>query len=87
MAQQSPTDGDVKLKVDDAITANHQASKAWKAGKCTGASYNTAQRISRRVVYHARTGADDVVYEGVDHKSSVIFHLTNQTRKENVDVV
>ena len=28
-----------------------------------------------------------VVYDGIDHKSSDIFHLTNQMRKENVDVV
>ena len=32
-------------------------------------------------------GADKVVYEGIDHKSSDIFHLANQMRKENVDVV
>ena len=28
-----------------------------------------------------------MVYEGIDHKSSDIFHLPNQIRKENVDVV
>ena len=28
-----------------------------------------------------------VVYEGIDHKSSDIFRLANQMRKENVDVV
>ena len=33
-------------KVDDAITAKRQAFKAWKAGKCTRASYNTAKRIA-----------------------------------------
>ena len=37
-------------EVVDAITAERQAFKAWKAGKCTRASYNTAKRISRRVV-------------------------------------
>ena len=61
--------------------------KAWKAGKCTRASYNTAKRISRRVVHHARHEADKVVYEGIDHKSSDIFRLANQIRKENVDVI
>ena len=74
-------------EVDDAITAKRQAFKAWKAGKCTQASYNTAKRISRRVVHHARHEADKVVYEGIDHKSSDIFRLANQMRKENVDVV
>ena len=57
------------------------------AGKCTLASYNTAKRISRRVVHHARHEADKVVYEGIDHKSSDIFCLAYQMRKENVDVV
>ena len=71
-------------EVDDAITAKRQAFKAWKAGKCTQALYNTAKCISRRVVHHARHEADKVVYEGIDHKSSDIFRLANQMRKENV---
>ena len=74
-------------EVDDVIRAKLQAFKAWKAGKCTQASYNTAKRISRRVVHHACHEADKVVYEGIDHKSSDIFHLAKQMRKENVDVV
>ena len=75
-------------EVDDAIsiTAKRQAFKPWKAGKCTRASYNTTKRIARHVVHHARHEADKVVYEGIDHKSSDIFRLTNQMRKENVDV-
>ena len=71
-------------EVDDAIIAKRQAFKAWKAGKCI---YNTAKRISRRVVHHGRHEADKVVYDGIDHKSSDIFRLANQMRKENVDVV
>ena len=74
-------------EVDDAITAKHQAFKAWKAGKCTRASYNTAKRVSRLVVHHARHEAEKVVYDGIDHKSSDIFRLANQMRKENVDSV
>ena len=73
--------------MDDAITAKGQAFNAWKAGKCTRASYNIAKRISRRVMHHARHEAEKVVYDGNDHKSSDIFHIANQTRKENVDVV
>ena len=37
-------------------------------------------------MHHARHEADKVVYDGIDHKSSDIFRLTNQMRKENVDV-
>ena len=39
------------------------------------------------MVHHARHEADKVVYDGTDHKSSDIFRLANQMRKENVDVV
>ena len=39
------------------------------------------------MVHHARHEADKVVYEGIDHKSSDIFRLANQMRKENFDVV
>ena len=91
MAQQMPTMALAtwwwNKEVDDAITAKCQAFKAWKAGKCTRALYNTAKRISTRVVHHARHEAEKVVYDGIDHKSSDIFRLANQMRKENVDVV
>ena len=59
----------------------------WAAQILHRASYNTAKRISRRVVHHASHEADKVVYEGIDHKSSDIFRLANQIRKENVDVI
>ena len=39
------------------------------------------------MVHHARHEADKAVYDGIDHKLSDIFHLANQIRKENVDVV
>ena len=39
------------------------------------------------MVHHAHHEADNVVYEGIDHKSSDIYRLANQMRKENVDVV
>ena len=38
------------------------------------------------MVHHAHHEADKVVYEGIDHKSSDIFRLANQMRKETVDV-
>ena len=39
------------------------------------------------MVHHARHKADKVVDEGIDHKSSDIFRLANQMRKEKIDVV
>ena len=38
-------------------------------------------------MHHARHEADKVVYDGIDHKSSDIFRLANQMKKEYVDVV
>ena len=38
-------------------------------------------------MHHARHEADKMVYESIDHKSSDIFCLPNQMRKENVDVL
>ena len=66
------------MEVDDAITAKSQAFKAWKAGKCTRASYNTAKCISRRVVHHASHEADKVVYEGID--TSRLISSASSTR-------
>ena len=37
--------------------------------------------------HRARHEADKVVYDDIDYKSSDIFHLSNQMRKENVDLV
>ena len=82
-----PTSSGDNKEVDDPLTARSQAFKAWKVSKCTRASYNTTKHISRRVVHNAGHEADKVVYEGIDHKSSDIFRLANQMRKENVDVV
>ena len=39
------------------------------------------------MVHYACHEADKVVYDGIDHKSSVIFRLANQMRIQNVDVV
>ena len=74
-------------EVDDAITAKHQAFKAWKAGKCTQASYNTAKRIARCVVHHAPTKLTRSSMRALTTSASNIFRLANQMRKENVDVV
>ena len=73
--------------VGEVITAKRQAFKVWKTGKGTRASYHAAKRIARRAVHHARQEADKEVYKNIDPKSSELYHLANQFRKENVDVV
>ena len=73
--------------VGEVITAKRQAFKAWKTGKGTRASYHAAKRIARRAVHHACQEADKEVYKNIDPKSSELYHLANQFRKENADVV
>ena len=38
-------------------------------------------------VHHARQEADRKVYENIDPKSSEVYRLANQFRRENTDVV
>ena len=71
----------------EVITVKWQAFKAWKTGKGTRASYHAAKRIARCAVHHAHQEADKEVYKNIDPKSSDVYHLANQFRKENADVV
>ena len=67
--------------------AKRTAFKAWKAGKGTMASYDAAKRNARHVVHQACQEADKKVYENIDPKSSEVYCLANQFRRENTDVV
>ena len=69
------------------IAAKRQAFKALKTGKGTRTSYNEAKRIARHAVHHAHQEADKAVYEKIDLKSSEIYNLANQVRRENANVV
>ena len=71
----------------EVITAKRQAFKAWKTGKGTRASYHAAKCIARRAVHYAHQEADQEVYKIIDPKSSELYRLANQFRKENADVV
>ena len=73
--------------VEKAIAAKRKAFKAWKAGKGTRASYDAAKRNARYAVHHARQEADKKVHENIDPKSSEVYRLANQFRRENTDVV
>ena len=73
--------------MEKAIAAKRTAFKAWKAGKGTRASYDAAKRNARHAVHHARQEADKKVYENIDPKSSEVYRLANQFRRENTDVV
>ena len=72
--------------MEKAIAAKRTAFKAWKAGKGTRASYDAAKRNARHAVHHARQEADKD-YENIDSKSSEVYRLANQFRRENTDVV
>ena len=71
----------------EVITAKQQAFKEWKTGKGTRASYQAAKRIATCAVHHARQEANKEVYKNIDLKSSEVFRLANQFRKENANVV
>ena len=73
--------------MEKAIAAKRTAFKAWKAGRGTRASYDAAKRNARHAVHHARQEADKKVYENIEPKSSEVYRLANQFRKENTDVV
>ena len=73
--------------VEEVFAAKQQASKAWKTGKGTRSSYHAVKCIARRAVHHACQEADKKVYKNIDSKSSEVYRLANQLRRENVDVV
>ena len=73
--------------VEKATASKRTAFKAWKAGKGTRASNDAAKRYTRHAVHHARQEADKKVYENIDPKSSEVYRLANQLRRENTDVV
>ena len=73
--------------MEKAIAAKQTAFKAWKVGKGTRASYDAAKRNARHAVHHARQEAGKKVYENIDPKSSEVYRLANQFRRENTDVV
>ena len=73
--------------VEKAIAAKRKAFKAWKTGKGTRASCDAAKRNARYAVHHARQEADKKIYENIDSKSSEVYRLANQFRRENADVV
>ena len=49
-------------------------------------SYHAAKCIARRVVHHAHQEANKEVYKNIDSKSSEVYRLANQFRRENADV-
>ena len=73
--------------MEKAIVAKRTAFKAWKAGKGTRASYDAAKRNARHAVHHACQEADKKVYKNIDPKSSEVYPLANQFRRENTNVV
>ena len=73
--------------VEKAIAAKRKAFKAWNTGKGTRASYDAAKSNPRHAVYQARQEANKKVYENIDPKSSEVYCLANQFKRENADVV
>ena len=72
--------------VEKAIAAKRKAFKAWKTGKGTRASYDAAKRNARNAVHYARQEADKKIFKNIDPKSSEVYRLANQFRRENADI-
>ena len=70
--------------MEKAIATKRNSFKAWKTGIGTRASYNAAKQNVRHAVHHAPQEADKV-YENIDPKSSEVYRLANQFRRENAD--
>ena len=63
-----------------------QLSRPGRLAKALG--HHTMQpNEARHAVHHARQEADKKVYENIDPKSSEVYRLANQFRRENIDVV
>ena len=73
--------------VEKANAAKRKAFKDWKTGKGTKASYDAAQRNARYAAHHARQEANKKVYQNIDPKSSEVYRLANQFRRENADLL
>ena len=73
--------------MEKALAAKRKAFKAWKTGKSTRVLYDAAKQNARHAVHHAHQEADKKVYENIDSKSSEVYRLANQFRRENADVV
>ena len=70
-----------------AIAAKSKAFKTWKTSKGTRESYNAAKHITRHAVHLAHQEADKEVYQNIDSKSSEVYRLAKQCRREKADVV
>ena len=73
--------------MEKTTAAKWKAFKDWKTGKGTRASYNAAKCIARHAVHQACQEADKKICENTDPKSSDVYLLANQFRRENADVV
>ncbi|MCU7898061.1 MAG: hypothetical protein KZQ61_05230, partial [Candidatus Thiodiazotropha sp. (ex Lucinoma aequizonata)] len=72
--------------VEKAVREKRRCYKAWKAGG-SRAEYNAAKRTSNRAVHHARSEAEKVALEKIDPKTTDIYRLANQMRRDNQDVI
>ena len=67
---------------------NMSSGKLSRPGRLVEAlGHHAAKRNARHAVHHACQEADKKVYENIDPKSSEVYRLANQFRRENTDVV
>ena len=73
-------------QVEEAVREKRRCFKLWKAGG-SRAAYNTAKRISNRAVHQARSEAEKVALQKIDHRSGDVYRLAKQMRRDNQDVL
>ena len=74
-------------EVEKDVSAKRQAFKKWKKGKGKRETYEAAKRTAKHTVHQARQEAEKKVFDNVDPKSSEIYRIASQMRRENTDVV
>ena len=89
MAQQGPNIGVMKPGGGMSMWERslQPSGKLSRHGRLVKASYHAAKRIARYAMHHTRQEADKEVYKNIDSKSSEVYHLVNQLRRETADVV
>ena len=89
MAQQGPTVGIMKPGGGMNMWERSllPSGKLSRHGRLVKALEHHTMQPNALPVHHARQEADKEVYKNIDPKSSELYRLANQFRKENADVV
>ena len=72
--------------MEEAVKEKRRCFKLWKAGGSRSA-YNSAKRASNHAVYNVKSEAEKVALQKIDPRSSDVYCLAKQMRRDNQDVM